>query len=549
MKSRFFYSALAASAALMFTACSQTELGETPAAGGQATVNFAVTAPVGLDTRTFGDGNTATELRYAVYDAEGHQLSQLGNVAANQAPVTMTGRQAEVKLQLVKGNTYKVVFWAEAPSAPYQFDWANATMSVKPEALATSDEKGDAFYNVSEVTVTADTQESVTLRRPYAQLNIGTNDLAASKAAGFDPTHTRVSLWGIPNAMNLLDGTVSGNINLLYYPAARPDATAEPFPVEGYEYLAMAYVLMGDKQTADVKLQMGADDQGTDPHNRTFTAVPLQRNYRTNIYGSLLTNEVDYQVTIDQNWDGDYPVNVIEVKNQAQLAAALQVPDATVKLENNTTFELQKGQSFAEGVTIVGGEGVEINTPTTYDSQGHIEFASGLKNVTFKNVTMNWGANGNYAGFIHSESITYDHCTIVGQICYNAVNTVFNDCTFKQTSGDFYNAWSYGSNVQFNRCTFETANRCVNVYNEGNHIDDFYVVEFNDCVFKRTSGSKDNPIQINAYAGQFDVRVNNCTVEGFAHLYYIKSSSVESNLKLTVNGESRSTTANQWGDL
>ena len=547
MKSRFLYSALAASAALMFTACSQTELGETPAAGGQATVNFAVTAPVGLDTRTFGDGNTATELRYAVYDAEGHQLSQLGNVAANQAPVAMTGRQAEVKLQLVKGNTYKVVFWAEAPSAPYQFDWANATMTVNPEALATSDEKGDAFYNVSEVTVTADTQESVTLRRPYAQLNIGTNDLAASKAAGFDPTHTRVSLWGIPNAMNLLDGTVSGNINLLYYPAARPDATAEPFPVEGYEYLAMAYVLMGDKQTADVKLQMGADDQGTDSHNRIFTAVPLQRNYRTNIYGSLLTNEVDYQVTIDPSWEDDYEmyVEAVPVETQEEMVQAISTPGAKVKLAPNTTYTLPQGQSIAEGVTIIGGKDVVVETAASLGQTGYN--AQGLNNVTFKNLTMKVG-QGNYKGIAHSDNLTYDNCTLIGRTTYNAKHVTYNNCTFKQPESD-YNFWSYASNITFNNCIFESAKSCVNVYNEGNQEAGYYVVEFNGCTFRLMGTSTYQALQINANYGRFDVRVNNCKVEGFDHLYNIREGSVADNLKLTVDGATRSTTDNQVGDL
>ena len=547
MKSRFLYSALAASAALMFTACSQTELGETPAAGGQATVNFAVTAPVGLDTRTFGDGNTATELRYAVYDAEGHQLSQLGNVAANQAPVAMTGRQAEVKLQLVKGNTYKVVFWAESPSAPYQFDWANATMTVKPQALASSNEKGDAFYNVTEVTVTADTQESVTLHRPYAQLNIGTNDLAASKAAGFDPTHTRITLSGVPNTMSLLDGTVSGSTTIGYAPAARPDATSEPFPVEGYEYLCMGYVLMGDKQTADVVLQMGADDQGTDLHSRTFTSVPLQRNYRTNIYGSLLTNEVDYQVTIDPSWEDDYEmyVEAVPVETQEEMVQAISTPGAKVKLAPNTTYTLPQGQSIAEGVTIIGGKDVVVETAASLGQTGYN--AEGLNNVTFKNLTMKVG-QGNYKGIAHSDNLTYDNCTLIGRTTYNAKHVTYNNCTFKQPESD-YNFWSYASNITFNNCIFESAKSCVNVYNEGNQEAGYYVVEFNGCTFRLMGTSTYQALQINANPGRFDVRVNNCTVEGFAHLYNIKGGSVADNLKLTVDGATRSTTDDQVGDL
>ena len=546
MKAHLFYFAMATSGAMLLAGCSQNELSESPSTGGNATVNFSITAPTGLDTRAFGDGKTATQLRYAVYDASNHHLAGIGNVGADDAPVAITNREAQVTLQLVKGNTYKVVFWAEAEGAPYHFDWTNAKMTVDPQKLVSSDEKGDAFYNVSEIHVTADAHESVTLHRPYAQLNIGTDDIAASKAAGFDPTHTSVTMTGVPNAMNLLDGTVSGSANVTYTLAARPDATAETFPVDGYTYLDMAYVLMGDKQTSDVTFRMAADAQGADLHERTFAAVPLQRNYRTNIYGSLLTNEVDYNVVIDPNWDGAHPVNVIEAKTQAQMVAALSVADATVKLEPNTTYTLPRGASIAEGVTIVGGEGVVMSTPVAGTTNGNVEFASGLKNVTFKNLTIDWG-NANYNGFTHSESITYDHCTITGQICYNADHTVFNDCTFKQTDGNLYNAWSYASNIQFNRCTFEAAKRCVNVYNEGNQTAGYYVVEFNGCTFKRTAGNCTNPIQINANAGRFDVRVNNCSVEGFTELYFIKDTSKEANLKLSVDGQSRPSTPGTHG--
>ena len=546
MKTHLFYFAMATSGAMLLAGCSQNELSESPSTGGNAIVNFTITAPTGLDTRAFGDGNTATQLRYAVYDASNHHLAGIGNVGENADPVAITNRKAQVSLQLVKGNTYKVVFWAEAADAPYRFDWPNATMTVVPQKLVSSDEKGDAFYNVSEIHVTADAQESVTLHRPYAQLNIGTDDIAASKSAGFDPTHTSVTLAGVPNEMNLLDGTVSGSKKVTYTLAARPDANTETFPVSGYTYLNMAYVLMGDKQTSDVTLHMAADAQGADEHARTFAAVPLQRNYRTNIYGSLLTNEVDYTVEIDPNWDGDHPVNVIEAKTQEQMVAALGVADATVKLEPNTTYTLPRGASIAKGVTIVGGEGVVMNTPAAGTTNGHVEFASGLKDVTFKDLTIDWG-NADYNGFTHSESITYDHCTIVGQVCYNAVNTVFNDCTFKQTDGNLYNVWSYASNIQFNRCTFESAKRCVNVYNEGNQTAGYYVVEFNGCTFKRTAGDCTNPIQINAYKGLFDVRINTCTIEGFTELYFIKDTSLEANLKLSVDGQSRPSTPNTHG--
>jgi hypothetical protein len=48
----------------------------------------------------------------------------------------------------------------------------------------------------------------------------------------------------------------------------------------------------------------------TENHGTVITEaipdVPVQRNYRTNIVGNLLTSNVDYEVTLDKEWDSEY---------------------------------------------------------------------------------------------------------------------------------------------------------------------------------------------------------------------------------------------------
>ena len=73
----------------------------------------------------------------------------------------------------------------------------------------------------------------------------------------------------------------------------------------------MNYLLVGkDKVTADVAFSYLGEKK---EYGRTFTFVPLQRNYRTNIFGSLITNNVSFNVTIEPAFnEPDYNVDFNE---------------------------------------------------------------------------------------------------------------------------------------------------------------------------------------------------------------------------------------------
>ena len=88
----------------------------------------------------------------------------------------------------------------------------------------------------------------------------------------------------------------------------------------------MDYLLVGaDKATVDVAFNYGG------PQNRTFTNVPVQRNYRTNIYGSLLTNTTDFNVIIE-------PAFATTNYNLGALYTASQIGGA-VTLSDNVDFD------------------------------------------------------------------------------------------------------------------------------------------------------------------------------------------------------------------
>ena len=267
-------------------------------------VKFIVETPE-IAVKAFGDGTSATDLYYAIYDEAGNLISELSKVDENSKETINIS--TTISTRLVTGNVYSMIFWAD--NAEDVCDVNFTTKMVKFNPTTSNLEEYDAFWAyVEPFTVTGDMTKTVKLFRPFAQLNIGTNDLDDAKLAGVEVTNTKIGVTA-PTAMNLVDGTVSQEVKLTYDFNAIP--TNEKFPVEGYDYISMNYLLIGkDKVTADIEFAYSSEEK---EYSRTFTFVPLQRNYRTNIFGSLITNSVSFNVTIEPAFnEPDYNVDYNE---------------------------------------------------------------------------------------------------------------------------------------------------------------------------------------------------------------------------------------------
>ena len=359
--------------AMLFATSCQDDLGIN---GGDASmVEFVVSTPE-IATRAYSDGQTATELQYAVYKSDGTILGDLTKAVALNNAEEIHG-STKVNLKLTTGNTYTVVFWAADEEAPYVVDFgsklADANMKVRYSDAKSNDEGRDAFYAVETFTVTGAQTETIELRRPFAQINIGTADYADSQKAGYTPTKSAVTVKNLGDQLNFATGKVSGDAE------ARVFATAdikkdETFPVTGYEYLAMNYVLV-DAKKGLVDVEFTYTD-GTDAKTRTVGSVPVQRNYRTNIYGQLLTSDVDINVEIVPEYNkpdhefeslyyaAQYGGNVtltedVELKGRLDIKANMSINfnGKTITSDADYVFYVREGAKL----TIDGNGRVELN--------------------------------------------------------------------------------------------------------------------------------------------------------------------------------------------
>ena len=478
MKKSLF--AMVAVGAVTLASCSSDEMAG-PAGSGDGNVIITAQLPTELQSRAYGDGTVAKTLSYAVYD--GDDVIFASDVPGSPAPVAVDAKNFTLSLNLVKGKTYDILFWADATTgSPYTFTSSTKSVTVNYDNLGNNENRDAFFQAVKGLTVNGPVQQTVELRRPFAQVNIGTNDLADAEKAGLEVATTTMTVAGVYDTLNLLTGVASASEDVtLTYTAAVPEN--ETFPVNGYEYLAMNYILSGtevtenDVQAASRELiDITYKVTCTDGHeiDYSFTNVPVQRNYRTNIYGSLLTNPADFNIVVIPGFND--PDNNVEVKNPVPAGKVRigenifdNLTDAFAAVTDNAVVELAasnydtKGATWPQNVTFtIKGEGKDLTILSNLTDNTGVNGSS----MTFENLTLNVEENtytGTCFGFIHTVDATYNNVRINGEFHLYASGTeTFNNCDFTYNAasdpkkGGRYAAWCYGSrNAVFNNCIFK----------------------------------------------------------------------------------------------
>ena len=284
----------------------------------QVEVTFNV-APSQLQTRAYGDGNTAHDLEWAIY-LDGNYSAPLfrGEVKGAFPGVNHT---YSFNQTLAVGKSYVIVFWADSENDPYTINWDDHTVTLNTRNLKAQDENLDAFYCCEPLDVyNTTTEKTFYLKRPFAQLNVATADVEDAEYAGLTVTNTSMEVHGVYTKMNLLTGDVVGEPATVTFSAAPiPTGDNEFVTINNkrYSLLSMNYLfvkkdikpipplnLQNNGQLSDVTFKVYEGQQNVNEVNSSnFKNIKLQRNHRTYILGSLLTNDVDFNVTIVDEFD------------------------------------------------------------------------------------------------------------------------------------------------------------------------------------------------------------------------------------------------------
>ncbi len=505
MNKKLFLGMFAAAGMLLATSCSNDEL-DMVQSGNEAQVTFSLAAEGGITTRAISDGTGAKKLVYAVYNANGELIKTIANADVNGQIVDNSafdnGLTENVTITLAKGQQYTVAFWAQDPKCTAYTTTDLENVEVDYAGL-NNDETRDAFFKAETFTVTGNTEINVVLKRPFAQINVGVyqTDWNAAVASGIEIEKSKVTIEKAATSINLLTGEVEGEETVEYGFATIPTqfTTPETLDVdldkdgtkEKYVYLSMSYILANDATTGYAKATLEDLDFTFAPksgNNINFSeglnAVPVQRNWRTNIIGKILTGDVTFNITIDPIYDGEYnngeaqPVNINGVYYATIQDAVNNVKDGEViKVATGTYTEVVKvtgGKNFTleaagPNVVIAALDHQSNGTPSTVK----------VKGITFDNsvTTAGWftGTAQNIAPCVGAwgGNLTFEDCAFIvagtsgketGVMTWwttenNVMSLSFNNCTF-EGKDDHANARAmqiYGYvNMEVNNCSFNT---------------------------------------------------------------------------------------------
>lgn len=545
---------LALSAAAMLlgvVSCSQEDIAGPQ---GDGNVTFTVTIPEKMGTRSFADGLTANDLQMAVYDAETGSLvmtpaEQKFSEAASGSLTTT------VSMNLASGRSYKIAFFAQnKEGGAYTFNADSKTITVNYGAMAGTynTDAFDCFYTLYETgEITGAINHVVTLKRPVAQVNWGTSDLAEPavvdpNAYGADAANlvSEVSTKAY-TTFDMFSGDVTGEAEEVTLPYLARPADAEKFPVQPdtYAYISMQYLLVpAASSVIDITLKTANSTTAVKPLSTVaVTNVPVQANYRTNIYGALLTNPNYFTVTKDENWNDsyDFPVVPVEVKSDEELVAALQNGgNYIIPEEKNLTFaavekaiQIEKPLNLkVDGnITMIGAEGKLTN----------LSLLKIVSNVTLTGEGTLKGEGGNIFIDVVSK----------GTLNLDGVNIEYN-CTGGGTKAAISINSTEGTDNIIKNSTITTNYKAIHHNQSGkltieNTIINRTATGFEEAIFSRGNvdltnvkiNSKARGLEITASLGKpFDGKLQDCEfyTEG-DRVLYVESAWTEGS-KLTIDG-------------
>lgn len=288
--------------------------------GEEVGVTFTAELP-GMQTKAIGDGLTAKNLIVEVYEDETGAAGT--HIAALHQTATFTALKADVKFSLVKGKTYHFIFWAQADNAPYTLDAAAKTVAISYAGEA-NDESRDAFYAVKTLKVQGPATEPVQLKRPFAQVNFGTADFDDAKAGGVEVTKSAFTATDAATSLDLFAGEGVGSTDITYTGKELPTETLTLKDGTTYKYMAMNYFVptgkFAESHVSNVKAQFVSASHTVEISS---PSTPVQSNYRTNIVGNLLTDQVVFNVEIVPAFEDETTIDIENITTAADLRTAL----------------------------------------------------------------------------------------------------------------------------------------------------------------------------------------------------------------------------------
>lgn len=343
---------LATSALLLTTACSDNIALDVPQGdiSGANTVTFTVqpqlqelgTRTIETGNKSISDGKKADVLIFAIYkkgqDDAGNETwtpdpdfckgDQTGKgISLGEGQNAINVQSYPITLQFVVTDTlaeYKAAFWAQNSTTMAYGTKDLAEIKVSYKDAMNNDELRDAFCAVSGEFTSKTNNEEVTLRRPLAQINVGTTGWDYEGAAYLRPsatsyTKSTITLNGVVDTYNVLTGKSSGDPQEVTF---EYDILPAFINVNENDWKKLSYKPFDDEEYLKVKLY------DKNPEYKAYVGWDEFDNYRKDAETKKKYEEGEYPQTEVFKYLSMCYVLVPEAESDTPSTDEPDVPDA-----------------------------------------------------------------------------------------------------------------------------------------------------------------------------------------------------------------------------
>lgn len=270
-----------------------------------AKASFHISIPTESGTRADEEvSGTDYTLEWTVFEITDNGDPKI--FTAGTKPIESLSAIQDIDLQLVNNTQYKITFCAYDDNHRSFAHYDNGKVKVD-YAAAGSIQIGDDLFTGSSAVFRAtgeDHTESVRLRRPFAQLNWGSADLESSTVSPYlSGTKASVTVEAtLYQTLDLFSGEFSDPLAGFTFSEFDCSKLSEAdhgikMYEKDYRLLASNLMLIGSG-TATVNCKMTFT--GNVEAEAMATNAPLTQNFRTNIYGSLISNSAEISLSISE---------------------------------------------------------------------------------------------------------------------------------------------------------------------------------------------------------------------------------------------------------
>lgn len=277
---------------------------------GGVKVSFTVRAD-NESTRAIADASNIDILHWEIYPENVETAAE--PLAEGSVKDTDGDGEFSLDLSLILDQTYHFIFWAQVDREQGEehydvSDLRKVGIKSYADELA-NDESRAAFFAYKEIHVSGSIDETITLYRPFSQLNLGTETYDVSSlnlTQALKVNHSEITAYGIADTFNTLTGEGEGSQDVHFQKAVTPngdrDAAEKILDVNNttYYWLGMNYLIVnGNADNVKVDMTFHTTHGNVDI---SIDNVPVRENYRTNIIGDLLTSDAIFQIVVDERF-------------------------------------------------------------------------------------------------------------------------------------------------------------------------------------------------------------------------------------------------------